>query len=263
MSSSHQAPPPTSSPNAFSVSAGASSHTTIDSHRTSSKRKFVDLIEEALKQREADLESFQKRLKTMEARRDELKYELAKTDTEVESAIRRISAIDAEVASQRNELFNMRALFSSIITSTEGGDPQSRRSLVKCEHQNEAPLVQASNTRDEIIVQGMDESLMDAVSLDEAEHNTTITPSGLAVNLCVPCLFVNWQTASQVEFRKRETYILNLEAKRAQAEMAQQEQAKQSSRLKELEIQEKDIEKLRDEIQEAEADISKVMTMRL
>lgn len=246
-----------------SFSASTSTNTTVDSNRTSSKRKFVDLIEEALKQRETDLKGFQKRLKTLEAQRDELKYELVRNAAEVESALRQINTTDADIASQRSDLSNMRALFTSINAPIEGGDPQACRALVDCEHQKEAPVPQPLNTRNELVIGGTDVSLVDAGSLGEARDNIETTSPGLPVGRCVPCLFQNWHTAIQAEFTNRERYISGLEARRVQAQRTQQEQVKQSLRFKEeLEAQEKDMDQLREEIKEAEKDVVGVRNMR-
>lgn len=248
--SSQQTPRPTSSPHSLSI--GASTSTTIDGPRTGVKRKAAALIEQAREQSEADVKSAQYRLKTLEAKHNELEFGIVRFDNEAESALRDISDIEAQIAHQKNELSSILKLFNSINASIKGSDPQARQALVQCQHQKQPPFLDSSNIRHNIITGGID-----AASLTDLTQNNTITAS--PAERCVPCQFKLWQTASQAECSARKQEIQELEARRAQAAAAQQEQCRWSSRLKEeIAIQAKEMETLREEIEWAQVDIDKM-----
>lgn len=252
-SSSQQTPPPTSSPHSLSVSA--STNTTVDAHRLSLKRKAAALVEEAFKQSEIDVKSAQNRLRTLEAKNNELTFDIVRNDREAESALRNISDIEAQIASQKSELSSMEKLFSIINAPIEGSDPQARQALVQCQHQKQSPFLHSGNIRHDIVTGGMD-----ATGLTNPVQDNAITTS--PADRCVPCQFELWQTASQAEFSARKQDIQELEARHAQAQAAQQEQCGRSSRLKEeIEMQAREMETLREEIKSAQAYIEILMPL--
>lgn len=231
---------------------------TSSHHHTSHKRKFDELLKAARKEREFELARIRNRVNLLTAEKAERAFELNKADEEAQQpALDRLAAIDSEIEHHQRLLRSVRELSAAVDTTAELGDMQARRAMLTCDHQSDNTV--HSDTHHNRAASSESESLVERSSSELGD------PTGLPHEVlkdCPGCQFAQWKRACVSRLRHMEQHASGLQMKRKEEVAAQLERIKHLEESRRaLETLDTEIEQLKGDIIEAEADISSVAAL--